>query len=192
MPFEARCASWDASQPDMPAPRRPWFIDFEASSLGPDSYPIEVAWCDAFGVVTEHLINPQPVPYWTDWDYIAEHNVHHIPRSLLLAQGKPPREVTQAMTQALAGKTLVSDVAHLDQFWAEALYDAVDQDPPFKIIDLPGAMQDGFPDLTANPQDCFRLIDRFYREQGEPVHRAGRMSGGCGHSGRGLLITLGH
>ena len=42
------------------------FLDFEASSLSKDSYPIEVGWAGEDGSTEAHLI--RPAPDWTDWD----------------------------------------------------------------------------------------------------------------------------
>ena len=46
------------------------FLDFEASSLSDDSYPIEVGWVFEDGRTEAHLIRPAPA--WTDWDPAAE------------------------------------------------------------------------------------------------------------------------
>lgn len=46
------------------------FLDFEASSLSKQSYPIEVAWVFEDGRSEEYLIRPAPI--WTDWDSAAE------------------------------------------------------------------------------------------------------------------------
>ena len=46
------------------------FLDFEASSLAKDSYPIEVAWVFEDWASEAHLI--RPAARWTDWDTGAE------------------------------------------------------------------------------------------------------------------------
>ena len=53
------------------------FLDFEASSLGKQGYPIEVAWVLSNGEEESHLIRPDPT--WTDWDLKAE-AIHGIAR----------------------------------------------------------------------------------------------------------------
>jgi hypothetical protein len=60
------------------------FLDFEASSLSKQSYPIEVAWVFEDGESEEYLIRLAPL--WTDWDPAAE-AIHHIRRATLLADG---------------------------------------------------------------------------------------------------------
>ena len=60
------------------------FLDFEASSLGKDSYPIEVAWVFEDGRSETHLIRPAPA--WTDWDERAA-AIHGILRADLEIHG---------------------------------------------------------------------------------------------------------
>ena len=81
------------------------FLDFEASSLGKRSYPIEVGWVFEDGRSEAHLI--RPAPEWTDWDAQAE-AVHHIPRDLLLREGAPHDVVAQRMIEALEGHDLLA------------------------------------------------------------------------------------
>lgn len=54
----------------------PCFIDFEASSLEHNSYPIEVAWSDADGRIESWLIDTSGVPSWTDWDDRVQQGMH--------------------------------------------------------------------------------------------------------------------
>ncbi len=70
----------------------PVFLDFEASSLGERSYPIEVGWVFADGAGEAHLI--RPAPEWTDWDPAAE-RIHGIGRGQLMATGTPYGEVAR-------------------------------------------------------------------------------------------------
>ena len=60
------------------------FLDFEASSLSDESYPIEIGWAGEDGSTEQHLI--RPAPGWTDWSATAE-AVHRIERDQLLAEG---------------------------------------------------------------------------------------------------------
>jgi len=50
----------------------PKFIDFEASGLSDESYPIEVAWNNVDGTVESYLINTDCVTDWIYWDPNAE------------------------------------------------------------------------------------------------------------------------
>ncbi len=64
----------------------PVFIDFEASSLSEDSWPIEVgiSWIEGGRVATHsRLIRPRPDWFEDDWD-VESAKVHRIPRSELI------------------------------------------------------------------------------------------------------------
>ncbi|RME33609.1 MAG: hypothetical protein D6786_07205 [Gammaproteobacteria bacterium] len=114
----------------------PCFIDFEASSLGIDSYPTEVAWSTPDGVIESHLINPYHVEEWTDWDPAAQ-AITGISRRLLREQGRPPEWVCRRMNEALAGLTLYSDAVQFDGFWLGSLFEQSRCGPPaFRLGDL--------------------------------------------------------
>jgi hypothetical protein len=111
----------------------PTFLDFEASSLSPHSYPIEVAWSLEDGSIESHLISPAGVDGWTDWDSAAE-RLHGIPRRKLLAEGEPPLLVCNRMNEQLAGKVVYTDALRFDGMWlAKLLYACDDAAPEFKL-----------------------------------------------------------
>jgi hypothetical protein len=112
----------------------PCFLDFEASSLAMESYPIEVAWSLEDGSIESHLISPASVVDWTDWDAEAE-KVHGIPRDEIIAHGKPPAWVCQRMNEQLAGKTLYTDAPRFDGRWLARLFEACSMEPRFDIDD---------------------------------------------------------
>jgi len=105
-------------------------IDFEASSLEPGGYPIEVGlglWPapdqPIFGWST--LIRPT-----NDWlrtgDWSKEsREVHGISQSELISRGREPLEVAKAVNQALAQSPLVwCDGGPYDTQWARTLFKA--------------------------------------------------------------------
>ncbi|OAN57631.1 3'-5' exonuclease [Sphingomonas sp. TDK1] len=94
------------------------FLDFEASSLGKRSYPIEVAWVFEDGRSEGHLI--RPAPDWEDWDPAAE-AIHHIPRATLLESGEPHAAVAQRMVEQLAGHDLRASAPSWDGKWLSTL-----------------------------------------------------------------------
>lgn len=94
------------------------FLDFEASSLGKESYPIEVAWVFASGGEESHLIKPAPL--WTDWDTEAE-ATHHLTREKLLSEGRSHEEVAQRMLDVLAGHALYATAPSWDGQWLSKL-----------------------------------------------------------------------
>jgi hypothetical protein len=109
----------------------PCMIDFEASSLSSDSYPIEVAWSTPDGSIESHLIRPHWS--WTDWDDYAEREIHHISHETLRIEGESPREVAAAMNNALAGQTVYSDAPEFDGHWLARLFEAAGLEPAFEL-----------------------------------------------------------
>jgi len=94
------------------------FLDFEASSLNKDGYPIEVAWVLSNGDEESHLIRPDPT--WTDWDLKAE-TIHGLSRERLHAQGAPVADVARRMMSALAGYALYATAPSWDGKWLSRL-----------------------------------------------------------------------
>ena len=94
------------------------FLDFEASSLGKQSYPVEVAWAAEDGSQESHLI--RPAPDWTDWDPASE-AIHGIPRDVLTRDGTPHDQVAARMIEALSGHDLRASAPSWDGKWLSAL-----------------------------------------------------------------------
>jgi hypothetical protein len=94
------------------------FLDFEASSLGKRSYPIEVAWVFEDGRSESYLIHP--ALEWTDWDEQAE-AIHHISRSDLLASGSPHDVIARRMLEELSGHDLLASAPSWDGKWMSVL-----------------------------------------------------------------------
>lgn len=113
----------------------PCFIDFEASSLSEDSYPIEVAWSDEKGEITSFLINPESASGWDDWDEIAEEMVHGISREQIVRDGQPAWLVARRMNEALKGKVVYTDALVMDDFWLKRLFAEWHEKPAFQLAD---------------------------------------------------------
>lgn len=94
------------------------FLDFEASSLADDGYPIEVAWVFEDGRAETHLI--APLSTWTDWDPRAE-AIHGLSRQTLQAEGAPPHEVAARMLAELGGHDLYATAPSWDGKWLSVL-----------------------------------------------------------------------
>jgi hypothetical protein len=103
----------------------PAFLDFEASSLSPHSYPIEVAWNREDSSIETHLISPWDIESWTDWDSAAE-RVHGIRREKLLTDGKHPLLICNLMNEQLAGKMVYTDSPKFDGMWLSQLFSVCD------------------------------------------------------------------
>ena len=112
------------------------FIDFEACSLGPGSWPIEVglAWIVDDAVETwSSLIRQEP--YWDDSEWSAEAaQIHRIERADL-DMGPNATDVAERLLDRIEARHIISDSGH-DRFWAEVLFETVDLVPPrFVTID---------------------------------------------------------
>jgi hypothetical protein len=94
------------------------FVDFEASSLAKDSYPIEVGWVFEDGRAEAHLI--RPASHWTDWDPLAE-AVHGIPRETLVRDGEPHVQVARRVLKALGGHCAYASAPSWDGKWLSVL-----------------------------------------------------------------------
>lgn len=94
------------------------FLDFEASSLGKHSYPIEVAWVFEDGEGESHLV--APASDWTDWDRAAE-AIHGIARETLIASGEPVAAVARRMVDRLGGHDLFASAPSWDGKWLSVL-----------------------------------------------------------------------
>lgn len=94
------------------------FLDFEASSLGETSYPIEVAWVFEDGRSEVHLI--RPAPGWDDWADDAE-AIHHISRDTLYSSGTSHDEVARRMIEQLSGHDLLASAPSWDGKWLSVL-----------------------------------------------------------------------
>jgi hypothetical protein len=94
------------------------FLDFEASSLAKDSYPIEVAWVFEDGRSEAHLISP--APGWDDWANDAE-AIHHISRKTLRTSGTPHDGVARRMLDELTDHDLLASAPSWDGKWLSVL-----------------------------------------------------------------------
>jgi hypothetical protein len=94
------------------------FLDFEASSLGDEGYPIEVGWAGEDGWTEAHLI--RPAPDWTDWDFTAE-GVHGLSRERLAADGEPHDEVARRALEALSPHEVFVGAPSWDGKWMSVL-----------------------------------------------------------------------
>lgn len=94
------------------------FLDFEASSLGDNSYPIEVGWVFEDGREESHLI--RPAPDWTDWDDGAQ-AIHGIARARLIAEGEAHDMVARRVLDELAPHTVYVSAPSWDGKWLSVL-----------------------------------------------------------------------
>jgi hypothetical protein len=148
-----------------------YIIDFEASSLGPDSYPIEVAWGSSPEKVTAFLLNPAKMPGWTDWS-AKSFEFHGIRREELCMCGEDPRRVAEVMVRELAGKTVYSDEPRFDNRWKDRLLSAAGLDPSLvRIKNLKYYLNK----MIREQSPCKRFVDLFqeFSIKKSVRHRAG-------------------
>ena len=94
------------------------FLDFEASSLNKQSYPIEVGWVLEDGTVEGHLI--RPAPNWTDWDDTAQ-AVHGISREQLEREGEAHDVVCARLVEIFEGNVVYASAPSWDGHWLSRL-----------------------------------------------------------------------
>lgn len=155
------------------------FLDFEASSLSKNSYPIEVGWVFEDGRSQAFLIRPAPA--WSDWDAEAE-TIHHIAQATLLAEGTPHEIVADHMIAALTGHDLLASAPSWDGKWMSRLLRAAglprhslrlrDSDDAHRecatAILAPFVAVEALPDMVDNLLSLTEI-----REDGQlPEHRA--------------------
>jgi DNA polymerase III epsilon subunit-like protein len=109
------------------------YIDLEASGLGPDSYPIEVAWKDSVdGTSDNFLIDPSGEKGWDYWDEFAE-ELHGIAPEDLAGQ-LCASESAERLNSALSGRKVISDALEFDAFWVRRLFAAAGLQPTFQLV----------------------------------------------------------
>jgi hypothetical protein len=155
------------------------FLDFEASSLGKHSYPIEVAWVFEDGNAESYLI--KPAPDRTDWDEEAE-TIHHISRDTLQSEGKPHDWVAHRMIETLSDHKLFASAPSWDGKWLSVLLRAAGrprhelrlkdtEEVQIACIRQTLRARGVTEELTARAREILAEARRPY-EKAEPAHRA--------------------
>lgn len=106
-------------------------LDFEASSLSADSYPIEVGWCSR-DLARGWSCLIRPVYGWDDWSSESQ-RIHGLPRWKIEGSGLDPREVLDRLDADLAGCEVLSDNPWHETLWLERLAKAAGRQPAFEI-----------------------------------------------------------
>lgn len=154
------------------------FLDFEASSLGPDSYPIEVGWAGEDGSLESWLI--RPAADWTDWDFTAE-AVHGLSRERLLAAGRPHDEVARRTLEALSPHAVYVSAPSWDGKWMSVLLRAAGLPRhALRLKDVDEAARDAVAEVLAGRSEdevamlatVFLAAARSRLADGPPKHRA--------------------
>jgi hypothetical protein len=110
------------------------FIDFEASSLDADSWPIEIGLTtikDGKLHTWSSLIKPEadwPERAWS-WESAQ---IHNIPRDGLDA-APTAADVGRGFLDRIGQRHIISDAPGFDWFWAGRLLDVIDVTPPIFV-----------------------------------------------------------
>jgi hypothetical protein len=114
-------------------------LDIEASGFGRNSYPIEIGYALPSGRARCWLVKPEPS--WLHWDEAAE-RLHGLSQQVVLASGRPVREVAARLNQDLHGRTVYCDGWARDYAWLGTLFDAADSAPSFKLESVRALLRD--------------------------------------------------
>ena len=109
-----------------------WIIDFEASGLTKNSYPIEVGITNG---KTGYQALIKPLDNWTHWSSEAE-KIHCISRDYLQAEGVNPERVVLDMNKLLSGQQVYCDSIQWDSFWCSVLFGYCGTSPSFSLLDI--------------------------------------------------------
>lgn len=115
-----------------------YFIDFEASSLSGDSWPIEIglAWIDEREKLrsTSKLIKPPLQWPAADWSKASE-RIHGIRREEL-ETAEEAKDVARWLAKQLIGKRILSDAAEFDGRWMQRLMATFSRDRIYEISSI--------------------------------------------------------
>lgn len=136
-------------------------LDIEASGLGDESYPIEIAWVNRFNPNEWDSFLIKPTESWSYWDDYAEMYIHGISRELLDQDGISVVEACERLNRSLGEERVLSDAAQTDRYWLSTLYASAAVEKRFSL----GGIYEVIPGDKA---DAFQ---RHLKKQGV-IHRA--------------------
>jgi DNA polymerase III epsilon subunit-like protein len=144
------------------------FLDFEASSLDKNSWPVEIglSWVDQNLEVQTFESLIRPAPEWPEdaWSR-ASAAIHKIPRRNL---NNAPDVVTvaNAFLHALKGRIALSDAVPFERHWLDQLFDAAGRSEHVSIHDFHVTTLGAFPSNVLD--HVYERLDRI-----KAPHRAG-------------------
>lgn len=141
-------------------------IDIEASGLGPESYPIEIAYSPREGEYESFLINPDTAADWDSWDPMAE-TMHGIARADAVEEGQDVMFVARRLNEALGKGTLYSDGYDQDLGWITRLYDEVVFEPTFRLASLQGVLERYGTGLAAKYDELVAINETAHRAEAD-------------------------
>lgn len=111
-------------------------IDFEASALGPQSYPIEVGVVDCATLASSCWLI-KPIEGWLRDGVWSDEpaTIRWIALPEILEYGMPPATVAHELENFCSGRTVLCDAGEHDLRWLVTLYGSIDKAPPFELSD---------------------------------------------------------
>jgi DNA polymerase-3 subunit epsilon len=145
-----------------------YFLDFEASSLDQDSWPIEIgiAWTEGGSVLCESkLIRPEPNWHESAWSK-ASADIHGLSLNQLISDGEHAQDVA-AWFKTLNRGIAITDNPEFERRWLIRLLAPAPPFPDVQILDFDSYVRMTLPDAAA--------VTRVYEALNkEPTpHRAG-------------------
>lgn len=136
-----------------------WVIDFEASGLSKQSYPIEVGLTNGS---TEYQSLIKPMQHWLYWSY-ASGAVHKIKRAELLTDGTEALKVAQRLNELATNQIVYCHSVQWDGFWCNALFSDNGIKCAFEIRDIQELIADSDSTLEAflNAQTILQSSQKF-------------------------------
>lgn len=122
----------------------PWplvVIDFEASALDQDSYPVEVGlarWCGSDTPILGWSVLIAPTADWVRKGRRSAKSarLHGITDEELRIRGVPPRTAADLLDSLVGdGTTAWCDGGDFDRYWLDRLYAAAGREPAFQLGD---------------------------------------------------------
>lgn len=110
------------------------FIDFEASSLSQDSYPVAIGVFDSENEDNCYNCLIKPEGDWDDWSEESE-MIHGYSIEELMFYGQDAKTVAQEINALYEDETLLCD-SQWDIFWMGRLYDAAEMKPSFLLTNM--------------------------------------------------------
>jgi hypothetical protein len=148
-------------------------LDFEASAVGPGSYPIEAAVVDCASTASRSWLI-RPTQAWLEDGVWSEASaaVHKLTLAELITHGEPAENVALELTQQCAGKIVLCDGGEHDWRWLTTLFAAIDAQPPFELRDYQACAWELACQSNRRPDIAIHRSEWEARARFPPIHRA--------------------
>lgn len=150
------------------------FLDFEASSLSPNSWPVEIglSWLRDDGEVESHARYIRRHPTWSmdDWSEQSA-AIHQIPHGILESKGLEAPDAAEWFMETSKGRLIGTDAPEFEAKWLRRLLET-DRDP-FSVNRQIARVTDFY--ALIQPLLSERALDTFFERLSrlKAPHRAG-------------------